>query len=117
MPHPGGICTRICLLFFPLVMGAQLMPVRLGDSINLIPPAIGADGSVVLFGAAVAPDGAVQKGTNLYLYTSASVRQLTSYAGDFNPTGVTSVTYAAGVAGFTGPAGGDGGGGGGGLPG
>ena len=100
---------RLCLLFFPLVMGAQIMPVRLGDSINLIPPAIGADGSVVLFGAAVATDGTVQKGTNLYLYTSASVRQLTSYAGDFNPTGVTSVTYAAGVAGYTALPGGIGG--------
>ena len=100
---------RLCLLFFPLVMGAQIIPVRLGDSINLIPPAIGADGSVVLFGAAVAPDGAVQKGTNLYLYTPASVRQLTSYAGDFNLTGVTSVTYAAGVAGYTALPGGIGG--------
>ena len=100
---------RLCLLFFPLVMGAQIMPVRLGDSINLIPPAIGADGSVVLFGAAVATDGTVQKGTNLYLYTSASVRQLTSYAGDFNLTGVTSVTYAAGVAGYTALPGGIGG--------
>ena len=100
---------RLCLLFFPLVMGAQIIPVRLGDSINLIPPAIGADGSVVLFGAAVATDGTVQKGTNLYLYTSASVRQLTSYAGDFNLTGVTSVTYAAGVAGYTALPGGIGG--------
>jgi uncharacterized protein (TIGR03437 family) len=92
---------RICLLFFPLVMGAQLMPVRLGDAINLIPPAVSADGTMVLFGAAMAPDGTVQKGTNLYLYTPASVRQLTSYAGDFNPTGVTSVTYAAGMVGYT----------------
>jgi uncharacterized protein (TIGR03437 family) len=96
-------------------MGAQIMPVRLGDPINLIPPAINADGSVVLFGAAVAPDGAVQKGTNLYLYTPAylyapaSVRQLTNYAGDFNLTGVTSVTYAAGVAGYTALPGGVGG--------
>ena len=96
-------------------MGAQTMPVRLGDPINLIAPATNADGSVVLYGAAVAPDGAVQKGTNLYLYTPAylyalaSVRQLTSYAGDFNLTGVTSVTYAAGVAGYTALPGGAGG--------
>jgi hypothetical protein len=85
------------------------MPVRLGDSINLIPPAVNADGSVVLFGAAVAPDGAVKKGTNLYLYTPASVRQPTSYAGDFNLTGVTSLTYAAGMAGYTALPGGAGG--------
>jgi uncharacterized protein (TIGR03437 family) len=85
------------------------MPVRLGDPINLIPPAVNVDGSVVLFGAAVAPDGAVEKGTNLYLYTPASVRQLTSYARDFNPTGVTSVTYTAGVAGYTALPGGAGG--------
>jgi uncharacterized protein (TIGR03437 family) len=85
------------------------MPVRLGDSINLIPPAVNADGSAVLFGAAMAPDGAVQKGTNLYLYTPASVRQLTSYAGDLNLTGVTSLTYAAGMAGYTALPGGPGG--------
>jgi uncharacterized protein (TIGR03437 family) len=85
------------------------MPVRLGDSINLIPPAVNADGSAVLFGAAMAPDGAVQKGTNLYLYTPASVRQLTSYAGDLNLSGVTSVTYAAGMAGYTALPGGPGG--------
>ena len=85
------------------------MPVRLGDLINLIPPAVNADGSAVLFGAAMAPDGAVQKGTNLYLYTTASVRQLTSYAGDFNLTGVTSLTYAAGMAGYTALPGGPGG--------
>ena len=85
------------------------MPVRLGDLINLIPPAVNADGSAVLFGAAMAPDGAVQKGTNLYLYTTASVRQLTSYAGYFNLTGVTSLTYAAGMAGYTALSGGPGG--------
>src|SRR5881396_3257733 len=93
-----GMSMRLSLLFFPLVAGAQiLLPVRL-DPINLIAPATNADGSVVLFGAAVAPDGAAQKGTNLYLYTPASVRPLTSYAGDSNLTGVTSVAYAAGVA-------------------
>jgi uncharacterized protein (TIGR03437 family) len=100
---------RFCLLFFPLVIGAQIMPVRLPDPINLIAPATNADGTLVLFGAAVAPDGTAQKGTNLYLYTPASVRQLTSYAGDFNPTGVTSVTYAAGMAGYTALPGGMGG--------
>jgi uncharacterized protein (TIGR03437 family) len=100
---------RLSLLFFPLVVGAQLLPVRLGDSINLIAPASNADGSVVLFGAAVAPDGAVQKGTNLYLYTPASVRQLTSYAGDSNLLGVTSVAYAGGVAVYAAMPGGAGG--------
>jgi uncharacterized protein (TIGR03437 family) len=37
------------------------------------------------------------------------VRQLTSYAGDFNLTGVTSLTYAAGMAGYTALPGGPGG--------
>lgn len=100
---------QLCLLFLPLVLGAQITPVRLGDPINLIAPAANADGSVVLFGAAMAPDGAAQKGTNLYLYTPASVRQLTSYAGDLNLTGVTSVTYAGGVAAYTALPGGAGG--------
>jgi uncharacterized protein (TIGR03437 family) len=92
---------RFCLLFFPLVVGAQSLPVRLGDAINLIAPAISADGSMVLFGAAMAPDGTAQAGTNLYLYTPGSVGRLTSYAGTSNPIGVTSVAYAAGMAGYT----------------
>jgi hypothetical protein len=49
---------RLCLLFLPLVLGAQITLVRLGDPINLIAPATNADGSVVLFGAAMAAQNA-----------------------------------------------------------
>jgi Tol biopolymer transport system component len=62
-----------------------------------------------LFGAAVATDGTAQKGTNLYLYTPASVRQLTSYAADSNLAGVTSVAYAGGMACYAATPGGTGG--------
>jgi hypothetical protein len=59
--------VRPCLLFFRLVVEARILPVRLGDPINLIAPATNADGSVVLFGAAVAPDGGCfGKVTNIY---------------------------------------------------
>jgi len=84
------------LLVFSILSQAQSVPVRLGDAINLISPVTDAQGSAVLFGAAVAPDSTVQKGTNLFLFSGgdSSIRQLTNYAGNSNLTGVTGVTYA-----------------------
>jgi len=84
------------LLVFSILSQAQSVPVRLGDAINLISPVTDAQGSAVLFGAAVAPDSTAQKGTNLFLFGGgdSSIRQLTDYAGNSNLTGVTSVAYA-----------------------
>lgn len=85
----------VFLFLFSAIAYAQSSPIRLGDAINLIPPATSANGNAIAFAAAVAPDSTVQKGTNLYLYTqgplTTSVRQLTRYAGDSNLTGVTSL--------------------------
>ncbi|PYT24988.1 MAG: hypothetical protein DMG57_26585 [Acidobacteria bacterium] len=72
------------------------LPIRIGDPINLIPPATNADGRVVVFAAAVDPDGTPQKGTNIYVYTEPQLRtfrRLTNYAGDSTFTGVTSVAF------------------------
>jgi len=91
-------------LVFSILSQAQTLPFFLNNTSNLISPATGPQGSTVLFGAAVAPDGTVQQGTNLYLFSeaNASIRQLTNYAGNSNLTGVTSVAYAdsAGFAAF-----------------
>ncbi|HEV2690865.1 MAG TPA: hypothetical protein VGV35_20055, partial [Bryobacteraceae bacterium] len=88
----------ILFLFIAVIAGAQDIPIRLGDLINLIPPATNVDGRTIPFAAAVAPDGTPQKGTNLYLYVqgplTASTRPLTNYTGAINLTGVTSLTYA-----------------------
>ncbi|HEV2690744.1 MAG TPA: hypothetical protein VGV35_19445 [Bryobacteraceae bacterium] len=88
----------ILFLFIAFIAGAQDIPIRLGDLINLIPPATNVDGRAIPFAAAVAPDGTAQKGTNLYLYMpgplGASTRPLTNYTGAINLTGVTSLTYA-----------------------
>jgi len=91
-------------LVFSILSQAQTLPFFLNNTSNLISPATGPQSSTVLFGAAVAPDGTVQQGTNLYLFSeaNASIRQLTNYAGNSNLTGVTSVAYAdsAGFAAF-----------------
>ena len=100
---------RTCIALFALAFaaGAQNLPIRIGDPINLAPPGSSADGRAVVFAAAAGPDARPQKGANLYLYTqgaaAGAVRQLTYYAGDSNYTGVTSVTYggAGGFAAFT----------------
>src|ERR1700737_3523120 len=79
-------------------------PIRLGDTINLIPPATNADGGLILFAAALAPDGTAQKGTNLYAYSQTplpTVRQITNYSGDATFTGVTSVAYTGSSVGYT----------------
>jgi uncharacterized protein (TIGR03437 family) len=94
------------LVVLALVAGAQIIPIRLGDPINLIPPATNADGRGILFAASISPDGTAQQGTNLYLFmagrVTASIRQLTNYTGSSTLTGVTSLSYAgsSGVAGF-----------------
>jgi uncharacterized protein (TIGR03437 family) len=94
------------LLVLALIAGAQIIPIRLGDPINLISPATNADGRGILFAAGISPDGTAQQGTNLYLFmagrVAASIRQLTNYAGSSTLTGVTSIAYAgsSGVAGF-----------------
>jgi uncharacterized protein (TIGR03437 family) len=104
---------RLFLLFFPLLAATQTIPFRLGDAINLIPPATNADGNTVVFAAATAPDGTPQKATNLYVFsqalTSAAIRRLTNYSGDAPWTGVNSVSYSAGFAGYTAAANGPGG--------
>ena len=83
---------QIVLLFLlSAIAYGQSSPIRLGDAINLIPPATNVDGNIVAFAAAVAPEGTAQKGTNLYLYSHPSLRKLTNYAGDSNLTGVTSL--------------------------
>lgn len=96
---------RLFLLFFPFLAAAQTIPFRLGDAINLIPPATNADGHTVVFAAAMAPDGTPQKATNLYVFsqglTSAAIRRLTNYSGDATWAGVNSVSCGAGFAGYT----------------
>jgi uncharacterized protein (TIGR03437 family) len=96
---------RLFLLLFSCLAAAQTIPFRLGDAINLIPPATNADGHTVVFAAAMAPDGTPQKATNLYVFsqsvTSAAIRRLTNYGGDTTWVGVNSVSYGAGFAGYT----------------
>src|ERR1035437_6731453 len=103
---------RLFLLFFPFLAAAQTIPFRLGDAINLIPPATNADGNTVVFAAAMAPDGTPQKATNLYVFsqalTSTAIRRLTNYSGDAPWTGVNSVSYSAGFAVYTAAANGPG---------
>ncbi len=83
----------VFLFIFSAIAYAQSSPIRLGDAINLIPPATNANGNAIAFAAAVAPDNTPQKGTNIYLFTqgplTSSVRKLTNYAGDSNLTGIT----------------------------
>ena len=70
--------------------------INYGDPFNLIAPATNADGRVVVFASAIAPDGTPQPGNNIYVFTQTQVpalRRLTNYAGDSTFTGVTSVAY------------------------
>jgi uncharacterized protein (TIGR03437 family) len=101
---------RLFLLFLPFLAAAQTIPIRLGDAINLIPPAISADGSTVVFAAAMAPDGTPQKATNLYLFSQGptpATRRLTNYSGnatyngDATWVGPNSISYSAGFAAYT----------------
>jgi uncharacterized protein (TIGR03437 family) len=83
------------LLFLSFLAAAQTPPFRLGDPINLIPPATTGDATTVVFAAAVAPDGTPLTATNLYLFTltmNLPLHQLTNYTGTQTWTGVTSVT-------------------------
>src|ERR1035441_3750016 len=99
---------RLFSLFFPLLAAAQSIPISRGNPINLIPPATSADGNIVVFAAAMAPDGTPQKGTNLYLFsqgpTPAAIRRLTNYIDNstYNSNadwvGVNSISYSAGFA-------------------
>jgi len=86
----------VLFLLVPLITVGQDISIRLGDLVNLIPPATNVDGRTIAFAAAVSPDGTPQKGTNLYLFQQgligSSIRPLTNYAGDTNLTGVSSVT-------------------------
>ena len=67
----------LLIVIFAGIAGAQLAPLRLGDPMNLVAPAIDRDGRTIVFGAGVAPDGTVQKGTNLYRFVQgSSTRQL-----------------------------------------
>jgi len=89
------------LTLIPFGAGAQTSTaLTRPDPINLIPPATNAAGTVVAFGAATAPDGTPQKGTNLYIFDQ-ELRRRTNYSGESNWTGVTSVTHAAGFTGYT----------------
>ena len=102
---------RLFFLFFPLLAAAQTIPISRGNPINLIPPATGADGNIVVFAAAMAPDGTPQKGTNLYLFsqgpTPAAIRRLTNYIDNstYNSNadwvGVNSISYSAGFAAYS----------------
>jgi uncharacterized protein (TIGR03437 family) len=102
---------RRFLLFFPLLAAAQTIPISRGNPINLIPPATSADGNIVVFAAAMAPDGTPQKGTNLYLFsqgpTPAAIRRLTNYIDNstYNSNadwvGVNSISYSAGFAAYS----------------
>ena len=91
--------TFLLILLSTLASAQPAIPTRL-DPINLIPPATNAAGSVVAFAAAIAPDGTPQNGTNLYVFDQ-DLRRRTSYSGESNWIGVTSVTHAAGFTGFT----------------
>jgi uncharacterized protein (TIGR03437 family) len=95
------------VLLLLVAAAAQTIPIRTGDPIRLIPPAVSADGSTVVFAAATAPDGTPQTATNLYVASGvrfgAGIRQLTKYGGDTLFLGVSNVTYpgTGNLAGFT----------------
>lgn len=89
-------CVSIAAILFilPAIGPADVLPFRLGDAINLIPPATDVDGRVVVFAAAADPDGTVRQGTNVYSFAqnaAPSVRRLTNYTGPLALTGVTSL--------------------------
>lgn len=102
---------RLFWLFFPLLAAAQTIPITRGNLINLIPPATSADGNIVVFAAAMAPDGTPQKGTNLYLFsqgpTPAAIRRLTNYIdnstynSNLDWVGANSISYSAGFAAYS----------------
>ena len=87
----------------PFLAAAQTLPFRLGDPINLIPPATTGDATVVVFAAAMAPNGTPLQATNLFVFslsTNLPLRQLTNYSGTQTWTGVTSVTCGSSVAAY-----------------
>ncbi len=88
-------CLALSLLS---VAAAQTSPVNLGDSINLLGPAINAGGSAVLFAAGVTPAAAADAGTNLYVFENGSTRKLTSFQGGTARNGVSTLAFAAGRA-------------------
>lgn len=86
------------LLLSLLVLTAQNLPIRIDNGPNVLPPAISADGSLILFAAATSPEGDQLKATNLFAYSgqrgfSPTVRQLTNFTSDLRINGITSVTY------------------------
>jgi len=87
----------------PFLAAAQTLPFRLGDPISLVPPATTGDATVVVFAAAMTPNGTPLRATNLFVFslsTNLPLRQLTNYTGAQTWTGVTSVTCGSGVAAY-----------------
>ena len=78
----------LLLVILPALVYAQTTPIRL-DPVNVIPPAMNADGSTVLFGAAFAPDGTPDNATNLYSFTAGVARRLTNFTGVSSFSGIT----------------------------
>jgi uncharacterized protein (TIGR03437 family) len=66
------------LLLVSLAAFGQQSPVFLGPAINFFPPALNSNGSVVIFGSTVAPQGSVQTTNDLYAGTRNLVTSISS---------------------------------------
>jgi uncharacterized protein (TIGR03437 family) len=88
---------RQIVFLVPLVVQAQVIAIRL-DPINLISPAINADGRTIVYAAATSPDSTPQQSTNLYLYNQGELvtrtQKLTNYSGSALFNGITGVTLS-----------------------
>ncbi len=86
-------------LVWPALLGAQsALPIRIGETVTMLPPAVDASGRTVVFGSAVAPEG-TNLGT-LDLYAAASdgsaLRRLTKLPGNnIQQRGAYSVSVSA----------------------
>ena len=86
------------LFLWPWFLGAQLIPVRLGPSIAVTPPALDASGRTVVFGSSVDVQGRVTSTTDLYVSApdGSGLRRLTNYGTvDVTaPEGITEVSLS-----------------------
>src|SRR5262245_37577236 len=98
VPLLRGVPVRKASIPFlsALALSGQIVSILVNNPLNVLPPAISADGRLVLFGAATSPDGKALNATNLFAFTQGAtqVRQLTNYTAP-GPSilGVTSLTY------------------------
>jgi len=92
----SGWAIAVCSLLLLLSTHQHAGVLLIGRSLSFVPPVIGGDGGVIVFGSAYMTDNTLVPATNLYAYVSGlgappGLRQLTHFAGSTSPLGATAV--------------------------